>query len=430
MITSIGQNNGKIDSGGGNHSSISISQTISGNNTILFFCVFVDRFASGGISGTTCTATYNGVSMTAIGTVNNGSNFKAFLFYILNPTPSGSAVATYNQGVQQSIAFTNLFAGANQSGQPEVFNTASLSYPGGTPSEVVSVNLAGVVNTDDWVMCYMITDNQYGSISSAPGFNLTGINNSLNMQAGSACNDTNGVPGTLVASMTWTNNGYPSVDGFSGLILGVAFTRSANSFSPTASMAMMNSANRFSDNPEAGSVPTNPPILTIRQKTTPFSLISIFNYIKSSLLGTILPVLNNEQSDPIYFRIYNNFQGGQKVKDAINIEITTWDGNSMTASMAVASYQWMHLMQTGFGEGSSGGALYTQYPGLDRAIGGPTNESALDYASNGTPNVSEIRSASVFPGAGFAELKTYISPKTGSVGQLNNFVVSVYYEYI
>jgi hypothetical protein len=190
----------------------------------------------------------------------------------------------------------------------------------------------------------------------------------------------------------------------------------------------MNSANEFSM-VGAGSVPTTPPIITIRSKTSPFGIISsILNYIKTSIIGTIFPVLNNEKSDSIYLRIYNNFQGGQHVADALNVTVTTWDGTALTASMAVASQQWMHIQQNGFGEGSSGGALFTNFPGVDYAIGG--NEYyTLDNASNGTPGVSEIRSASNWPGAGFVELNTYILPKLGNPSQLNNFIVSVGYEY-
>ena len=139
-------------------------------------------------------------------------------------------------------------------------------------------------------------------------------------------------------------------------------------------------------------------------------------------------MLNNEDSDPIYLRIYNNFTGGQHVADALNVQVTTWDGTSLSASMAVASQQWLHIQQNGFGEGSSGGALFTEFPGVDYAIGGADYWSA-DTASNGTPGVSQIRSASNWPGTGFLELKTYILPKAGATGQLNNFVISCSYEY-
>jgi maltoporin len=170
-------------------------------------------------------------------------------------------------------------------------------------------------------------------------------------------------------------------------------------------------------------------VITIRQKNSPFSIISnVLNYVKQTLLGTILPVLNNEQSDPVYIRIYNDFEGLENIADAINVEITTWDGNSTKASMAVASQQWIHVQQSGFGEGSSGGALYTAFNGIDRATGG-FNFSYLDYASNGVAGLSEIRSASTFTGAGFAELKTYILPASGATGQINNFVIAVTYQY-
>lgn len=172
------------------------------------------------------------------------------------------------------------------------------------------------------------------------------------------------------------------------------------------------------------------PIISVRQTVSPYNVISSLVYQKTSNAGTILPVLDNEQSDPISFRIYNNFGKTPNVVDAINVHVTTYDGASHTASMAVASQSWLHIIQSGFGEGSSGPALYTAFTGVDETVGGSSNVYYFDFASNGNPNISEIRSNSNYQGTGFLEAATYIQPKSGTVGQLNNFVVTIHYEYM
>ena len=172
----------------------------------------------------------------------------------------------------------------------------------------------------------------------------------------------------------------------------------------------------------------NPPIITIRETTPPYSIITGLNYFKLSLVGNELPVLNNEKSEIVSFRVYNNFAGASSIKDAINVSVTTWDGLGHTASMAVASFGWLHVYQSGWGSGSSGPAQYTHFLGTDTAVGGLMGYD-FQYSSDGTPG-SPVIATEGGNGCGFVEVETYIKPTHGSTGMTNDFVVSVTYEYI
>ena len=425
-IIDIAQNNTTAAS----TNTISVSTSVSGTNTLLIFTVIIDRLS--GSSGLTATATCNGIAMTSLASQTSavGGQQALFSFYVVSPA-SGNCVATISSSCNYLAAFVNVFGNVHQSLPIDGSATISTIMPNSS-SYLLTQNLT-VTNTDDWLFSVGAIGNQYGSISStwSPGWGLLGSNSpgAFTFQAGSASNFTNQLSGVVTTSMLFNNGGYPSAYGFEMIFMGVALRRTANSFSYTPLDGVINGKYRETLL-SAGTTPLYPPVITIRQKTSPFAIIStVLNYLKTSLLGTILPVLNNENSDTISLRIYNDFEGLKNIADAINVTVTTWDGNTLTASMAVASQQWLHVQQTGFGEGSSGGALYTSFPGIDYSVGGSNNAISLDYASNGTPSISEIRSSSSFSGAGFVEMKTYIQPKLGAPGELNNFVIAVSYQY-
>ena len=377
--------------------------------------------------GTPSSVTFSGSNMTALTSVSG-----LYIYYLVNPSLSGNnnVVASFSgnlNGIGLNAAY---YTGIFSSGQPYSYThygSPTFSYNG---SAYVGT-LTGpdtISYYDDWVHGFFTIHTVGGSYQPtfASNYSITdGQGPYGDFYCGQLTTNGSVEPPSITETLTSTQVG---ATGYGMDLIVINLRRAPLSLTGSASESIMNSAARYSS-VGAGSVPTKPPIVTMRQKTYPFGIFSsILNYIKTSLIGTILPVLNNEDSDSIYIRIYNNFQGGQHVADALNVSVTTWDGNSLTASMAVASQGWMHIQQSGWGEGSSGGALYTQFLGFDRPIGG-TEAYSADYSSNGTPGVSEIRSASNFPGAGFIELKTYILPKSGNVGMVNNFVLSVNYEY-
>lgn len=172
----------------------------------------------------------------------------------------------------------------------------------------------------------------------------------------------------------------------------------------------------------------NPPVITIRGTTPPYSIITSLSYFKTSPSGNILPVLDGEDSDPQSFRVYNNFARASNIEDATNVTVTTWDGAGHTASMNVASHLWMHVFQTGWGSGSSGPGFYTHFLGTDTVVGGNIMY-LFNYSSDGVGGVSQITTGGG-NNCGFVEAETYIQPTIGDVGTDNPFVVSVRYEYI
>ena len=174
-----------------------------------------------------------------------------------------------------------------------------------------------------------------------------------------------------------------------------------------------------------------PPVITIRQKDTPYAEISALSYYQSKIGSGALPVLHGEVSYPLLFRIYNNFALSAGIVDAINVQITVYDGvgvSSHTALQAPASSSWLHVLENGFGEAVAiTPDPLTKYKGLDTPVGGvnvytPEKGSAGTY---GTPTITGSSSK-----AGFVQLKTYLTPASDAVGDIYNFAVSVIYEYV
>ncbi len=197
----------------------------------------------------------------------------------------------------------------------------------------------------------------------------------------------------------------------------------------SAAVSIMNSVSRSITLIYFLKIALNPPIITIRQASSPYGLLTALNYTKLTGAGSAIPILNNESSDILKFRIYNNYNLAVNIADAINVTVNVWDGATHTASMAVASYAWLHIQQTGWGEGSSQPGAFTALLGQDTRIGG-YNDYMFGYSSAGTAGASDIRAGGLFTGCGFLEGQTYINPSVGSTGMLNNFVISVKYEYI
>jgi len=173
------------------------------------------------------------------------------------------------------------------------------------------------------------------------------------------------------------------------------------------------------------------PLITFQNYITPFAVSSLLTYSQTSPGGTGLPVLQGTDSDPLYFRVYNNYALTASIANAINVFITTYDGigsGSHTAAKAVVSQTWIHMLENGYGENSVTPGVYTVYAGSDTAIGG-SYQYILDKGSNGTAGTSQIRAGTDNNGCGFAELKSYARVPSNASNGTTTFAVSVGYEW-
>lgn len=174
-----------------------------------------------------------------------------------------------------------------------------------------------------------------------------------------------------------------------------------------------------------------PPDISIRQKDSPYDVVSSLSYFQSKIGSGALPVLQGEVSDPLLFRIYNNFALNAGIEDALNVQITVYDGagsGSHTFLNSPASLSWLHVLENGFGESTTVvNDPLTKYTGQDTPVGGssvyiPEKGSAGTF---GTPTITGSNSK-----AGFVQLKTYLTPPANIVGDIYYFVITVLYEYV
>lgn len=173
------------------------------------------------------------------------------------------------------------------------------------------------------------------------------------------------------------------------------------------------------------------PDITIRNINSPYDAVNSVVYFQSKIGSGALPVLQGEVSEPFLFRIYNNFALNAVIEDAINVQITVYDGagvGSHTSASKPASQMWLNVLQNGFGESTTvANDPLTKYSGLDTAVGG-SNTYIPEKGSAGTFGTPTITGAS--NKAGFIQLKTYLTPAGDALGDIYNFSISVLYEYI
>lgn len=120
-----------------------LSHTTSGANRLLLVAVHQSTVASDGVSS----VTYNGVSMTKIGSTVTIESSVAYLslWYLLAPaTGANNIVVTKTSGYNTSIASVS-YTGVKQSGQPEVNNTNTGSGTAPTCSMTPLTNNAMLV---------------------------------------------------------------------------------------------------------------------------------------------------------------------------------------------------------------------------------------------------------------------------------------------
>lgn len=180
------------------------------------------------------------------------------------------------------------------------------------------------------------------------------------------------------------------------------------------------------------------PVLTLRDIVTPFNTVSL-NYVQSAAGGNNLPVLQGQNSNPILFRVYNNFALSAGIASAVNVSITTYDGSgsgSHTCALLPVSQSWVRIQEYGYGENSVASPdQFTSYLGSDTAIGGNTpcgtNTYTPEIGSDGSTTQNQIRAFSTGSGTGYIEFSTYAQIPDSSIvqNQLYNFAISVNYEW-
>lgn len=174
------------------------------------------------------------------------------------------------------------------------------------------------------------------------------------------------------------------------------------------------------------------PDLSFHANSSPYVALTNLNFIQSKDGGNNLPVLHGENSNPIIFRIYNNFARNIGIASALNVAITTFDGASVashTALRSPVSQSWLHLLENGFGENSVPiPDLLTQYKGFDTPVGG-SNFYYAEKGSNGNYGDSIIRAGTNENGVGFIEYEGYCSVPENAGGENYPFVISIIYEW-
>lgn len=187
-------------------SSLTWAHTCTGSDRILIVTVGMD-------ADTTCTATYNGVSMTEIGNAQRSAGgVKTFLFYLIAPaTGSNNIVATLGTSTKVASGAVS-YTGAKQSGQPDSFTA---TFNDGTTSFAVSTT---VVASNCWLVGGTRMQDGLAEPTTAGGVTVT---ESPTTGAGqkTVMSDSNGTVGTGSQSITW---GQGVADNISGVVASIA----------------------------------------------------------------------------------------------------------------------------------------------------------------------------------------------------------------
>lgn len=137
--------------------SVTLSHTCTGSNLILFVG------AAQASATATLTATYNGVSMTAIDLQNNvGGTTRSRLFYLLNPaTGANNIVVSSDVNADLYVAGCS-YTGVNQSGQPDASNKNSDN------SSPYRVSVTSVAD-NCWMIMWLGDANHSAAITAEAG---------------------------------------------------------------------------------------------------------------------------------------------------------------------------------------------------------------------------------------------------------------------
>ena len=187
-------------------SSLTWAHTCTGSNRILVVAIGMD-------ADTTCTVTYNGVSMTEIGNAQRSvGGVKTFLFYLIAPTTgTNNIVATLGTSTKVASGATS-YTGAKQSGQPD---SSTATFDDATLTFIVSTT---VIAPDCWLVGG--TRMQDG-LAEPSGLGTTTRTEDPTTGAGqkTVVSDSNGTVGTGSQSLQWLQGG---LDNISGVVASIA----------------------------------------------------------------------------------------------------------------------------------------------------------------------------------------------------------------
>lgn len=193
-------------------SSLTWSHTCSGSDRILIVTVGMN-------ADTTCTCTYNGVSMTEIGNAQRSAGgVKTFLFYLIAPaTGTNNIVATL--GTATGVAGGAVsYTGTRQYAQPD---SSTATFNDATTSFAVSTT---VVASDCWLVGGTRMQDGLAEPTTAGGITLTEAPTTGAGQK-TTLSDSNGTVGTGSQSITW---GQSAADNISGVVASIAPKDSQN----------------------------------------------------------------------------------------------------------------------------------------------------------------------------------------------------------
>jgi hypothetical protein len=177
----------------------------------------------------------------------------------------------------------------------------------------------------------------------------------------------------------------------------------------------------------------NVPIVTFRSRNSPYGVISSLLYAQSALGGNNLPVLGDENSNVVYFRVYNNYARQAGIETMDNVYLTVFDGadpSSHTSAKSVTNQSWMRVYETGFGEGATTPGVYTAWVGEDTPIGrADVDQYTPERGSDGSV-LPQIRAGTDTNGVGFIEFASYLEvPKDAGFASYT-FAISIIYEWL
>lgn len=183
----IGFDTSAKDAGSG-ASSRTFAHTVNTSNEILIVCAFSNQ-VSNPITG----VTYNGVSMTAIGTFQSGTGAGGLIFYyLLNPATGTNNVVVSQTGTNYLLGASASYVTAKQSGQPD-------SQAQGEPGTTTTITLTTtVVAANCWLIAAATSSG--GTGYTASGTMRQSTSDPFGLQ------DSNGTISTGSQSLTFTNS--------------------------------------------------------------------------------------------------------------------------------------------------------------------------------------------------------------------------------
>jgi len=170
----------------------------AGSNVILIASVAWNNNQT----GTTPTATWNGVSMTLIGNIWTTGNGGCALFGLVAPaTGNQNLVVTWTGGNSSNIAMSAYtYSGANQTGGTTTFAGAQSAIGGGSDA-IATVGVTSATNHA--VLAVTVAGNTSVNLNSTSATNLY-IDNTFNVATGAMYQA--GSSGTVTSTATYSGN--------------------------------------------------------------------------------------------------------------------------------------------------------------------------------------------------------------------------------